>query len=216
MNQALAADFSSVGNSTVRAPGSRRAWRIQVEQADTLLPSANLIKGPSSQAKVRGCNRVTAESCSSITADIVWACGRVRYRRCLGTRPSRVGTAQRRHRVCNHLERPRWQRGKCRRELRAAVGRGVCWCTPLAREHHSDEHLEPLRTREPLLSITASVAFLRLCGIGCSHETGSVGVATCKARARLANSTVVASSGVLYACAVAQCAGAAGLAAAHP
>ncbi len=88
----------------------------------------------------------------AMTVDIVWdggatwASGNVPYGPCLGTRPSRVGTAQRSHRLCDHLERPRRQRGKCRGELRAAVGRGVCWCTPLAREHDGDEHLEPLHT----------------------------------------------------------------------
>ena len=60
--------------------------------------------------------------------------------------PSRIGTAERSHRLCDHLERPRRQRGERRGQLRAAVGRGVCWRTPLAREHHGDEHLKPLHT----------------------------------------------------------------------
>ena len=118
--------------------------------------------------------------------------------------PSRIGTAQRSHRLCNHLERPRRQRGKCHGQLRAAVGSVACWCTPLAREHHGDDHLEPLHTSASV-SITASVAARRLCAIGCSHASGSVGVAT-RARARLDNSTALASSGVLYAYALAKCA----------
>ena len=60
--------------------------------------------------------------------------------------PSRIGTAERSHRLCDHLEQPRWQRGERRGQLRAAVGRGVCLCTPLAREHHGNEHLKPLHT----------------------------------------------------------------------
>jgi hypothetical protein len=55
-----------------------------------------------------------------------------------------VGTTQRRHRVQDHLEWPRWQRGECRCEWRAAADRGICSSMPLAREHHGDEHLEPL------------------------------------------------------------------------
>ena len=59
---------------------------------------------------------------------------------------SRVGTAQRSHRVCDHLKQPRRQRGECRSELRATIGHGIGWPTPLAREHHGHEHLEPLHT----------------------------------------------------------------------
>jgi hypothetical protein len=119
--------------------------------------------------------------------------------------PSRIGTAQRSHRLCDHLEWPRRQRGKCGSQLRAAVGSVVCWCTPLAREHHGDEHLQPLHTSASV-SIAACVAALRPCAIGCSHATGSVGVAI-RARARLDNnSTALASSGVRYAYALVQCA----------
>jgi hypothetical protein len=118
--------------------------------------------------------------------------------------PSRIGTAQRSHRLCDHLERPRRQRGKCRGQLRAAVGRGVCWSTPLACEHHGDEHLEPLHTSASV-SIAARVAALRLSAIGCSHATGSVGVAI-RAWARLDDSTALASSAVRYAYALVQCA----------
>ncbi len=60
------------------------------------------------------------------------------------------------------------------------------------------------------VSITASDTAVRVCAIGCSHATGSVGV-TIRARARPAGSTVLASSGVLYAYTVAQCACAARL-----
>ena len=59
-------------------------------------------------------------------------------------------------------------------------------------------------TRAPIISITASAAALRPCAIGCSHAIGSVGVAI-RARARLDNRRVLASSGVLYASAVVQC-----------
>ena len=85
------------------------------------------------------------------------ASGRVRSGHCLGTRPSRIGTAERSHSLCNHLERPRRQRGKCRGQLRAAVGCGVYWCMPLAREHDGDEHLEPLHT-------SAWVSIILCCG----------------------------------------------------
>jgi hypothetical protein len=54
--------------------------------------------------------------------------------------------AERRQRICDHLERPRRQRGERRSELRAAIGRGIGWQKPFAREHHGDEQLEPLRT----------------------------------------------------------------------
>ena len=70
--------------------------------------------------------------------------------------PSRIGMPERRHRVRDHLEQPRWQRRERRRELHAAVTRAApkqawraplqapCWWSPLARKHHGDEHLEPL------------------------------------------------------------------------
>ena len=118
--------------------------------------------------------------------------------------PSGIGTAQRSHRLSDHLERPRRQRGKCRGQLRAAVGSIVCWSLPLTREHHGDDHLEPLHTSASA-STAACVAALRPCAIGCSHASGSVGVAI-RARARLDISTVLASSGVLYAYAAVRCA----------
>ena len=124
-----------------------------------------------------------------IAVDIVWdgralpASGNVQDGQCLS--PSRVGTAERRHCVRNHLERPRWQRCERRCERRAAV-----WRTPLAREHDGDEHLEPLHadaSRNRLRpSTVASAAALRLCAIACSHATKAVGVAT---RARNADIT---------------------------
>jgi hypothetical protein len=77
---------------------------------------------------------------------------------------------------------------------------------PLAREHHGDEHLEPLQATAPIISITASATALHPCAIGWSHATRSIGAAT-RARARLYyNSTALASSGVLYAYALVQCA----------
>jgi hypothetical protein len=80
--------------------------------------------------------------------------------------------AQRSHRLCNHLERPRRQRGECRGQLRAAVGRNVCRCTPLAREHHGDEHLEPLHAK-------ATVVF---CVCMCVLASARVSVVTSQCR----------------------------------
>ena len=103
-----------------------------------------------------------------MTVDIVWdggatwAAGRVRYGQCLGTRPSGVGTAQRSHRLCDHLDHARWQRGERRGQLCAAAVLCICLCMPLAREHHGDEHLEPLHTSASV-SIAAYVTALRLC-----------------------------------------------------
>ncbi len=67
---------------------------------------------------------------------------------------SRVRTAERHHRVRNHLERPRRKRGQRRSELRATIGgSGIGMPAPLASEHHGDEHLEPSDT--PLQAIAA-------------------------------------------------------------
>ena len=119
--------------------------------------------------------------------------------------PSRVCTAERSHRVCDHLERPRRQRGERRSQLRAAESI-ACWCMPLTREHHGDEHLEPLHTSASV-SIAAGVAALRPCAIGCSHATGSVGAATrAPARGDYTSTALAAFSGVLYAYALVQCA----------
>jgi hypothetical protein len=79
---------------------------------------------------------------------------RVRYGQCLGAPHASACAAQRHHRLRDHLEQPRWQRGERSGQLRAAVGRGIGWPTPLAREHHGDEHLEPLHTSASV-SVTA-------------------------------------------------------------
>ena len=70
---------------------------------------------------------------------------------------------ERRHRVRDHLEQPRWQRGERRGERRATANLCVCQCTPLAREHHGDEHLEPLHAlhADALVSAVALVAVSR-------------------------------------------------------
>jgi hypothetical protein len=116
--------------------------------------------------------------------------------------PSRIGTAQRSHRLCDHFERPRRQRGERRGQPRAAVGSVVFQCTPLAREHHGDEHLEPLHTRAPRYRIRP---VLRPCARARSGARMQPGMAT-RVRARRDNSIVLASSGVLYAYALVQCA----------
>jgi hypothetical protein len=115
-----------------------------------LLPRAHLITGPSARC---------AAATVSLPSGAVLCNGRRRVgrRHNVGVRtravwplpwsPSRVGTAQRSHRLCDHLERPRRQRGERRGQLRAAVGSIACWCMPLAREHHGDEHLKPLQQR---------------------------------------------------------------------
>jgi hypothetical protein len=90
--------------------------------------------------------------------------------------PSRIGMPERSHRVRDDRKHPRWQRRERRGKLRAAAVLCVCQCTPLAREHHGDEHLEPLHAdasrnqRWPLLRSCASAAWrarmracLRLC-----------------------------------------------------
>jgi hypothetical protein len=78
-----------------------------------------------------------------------------------------IGMPERRHRVRDHLEQPRWKRRERRRELHAAATRAApkqAWraplhaqrcCTPLAREHHGDEHLEPLHALHADPSVTA-------------------------------------------------------------
>ena len=58
---------------------------------------------------------------------------------------SRVSTIERHHRIRDQLERPRRKRGQRRSELRATIGRGIGCPTPLATEHHGDEHLKPLQ-----------------------------------------------------------------------
>ena len=80
---------------------------------------------------------------------------------------SRVSTIERRHRVRDHLEQPRWQRGQRRSELRATVGCGirVGMPTPLASEHHGDEHLEPLQAIAAA-SMVAVATVLRVRALG--------------------------------------------------
>jgi hypothetical protein len=79
--------------------------------------------------------------------------------------PSRVGMPERRHRLCDHLEQPRRQRGERRAQLRAGISRAAtketwraprqapCWRTPLSREHHGDENLEPLHADVPVSTV---------------------------------------------------------------
>jgi hypothetical protein len=61
-----------------------------------------------------------------------------------GAISSDIGPAERSGRLCDHLERPRRQRGERRCERRAAVGGRIGLRTALARKHHGDEHVEPL------------------------------------------------------------------------
>ena len=115
----------------------------QVGTAATL--NGTLDRGrPTQGARLQQCPCRVVRFC--IAVDIVWggrapsASGNVQDGRCFS--PSRVGTDERRHRVCDHLERPRWQRCERRSERRAAIGRGIGMPAPLAREHHGDEHLD--------------------------------------------------------------------------
>jgi hypothetical protein len=52
---------------------------------------------------------------------------------------------ERLQRVRDQLERPRRKRGERRTELCATIGPGIGMPTPLAREHHGDEHIESLQ-----------------------------------------------------------------------
>jgi hypothetical protein len=78
---------------------------------------------------------------------------------------SRVSTLERHHRVRDQLERPRRKRGQRRSELGAAVGGGIGMPTPLAREHHGDEDLEPLQAIAAV-SKAAAVTVLRVRALG--------------------------------------------------
>ena len=78
---------------------------------------------------------------------------------------SRVSTIERRHRVRDHLEQPRWQRGQRRSELRATTGRGIGMQTPLASKHHGDDHLEPLQAIAAA-SMAAVATVLRVRAVG--------------------------------------------------
>ena len=78
---------------------------------------------------------------------------------------SRVSTIERHQRVRDHLEQPRRKRSQRRSELRVTIGRGIDWPTPLASEHHGDEHLEPLQALAAV-STAAVVAVLRVRAVG--------------------------------------------------
>jgi hypothetical protein len=75
------------------------------------------------------------------------------------------GTIERHHRVRDLLERQRRKRDQRRSELRATVGRGIGMPTPLASEHHGDEHLEPLQATAAVPT-AAVVAVLRVLALG--------------------------------------------------
>ena len=78
---------------------------------------------------------------------------------------SRVSTIERRHRVRDHLERPRRKRSERRSELRATTGRGIGMQTPLASEHHGNDHLEPLQAIAAA-SMAAVATVLRVRAVG--------------------------------------------------
>ena len=80
-------------------------------------------------------------------------------------RRRRGSTIKRHHRVRDRLERPRRKRSQRRSELRATIGRDISMPTPLAREHHGDEHLEPLQAIAAV-SIAAVVTVLRVRALG--------------------------------------------------
>jgi hypothetical protein len=89
---------------------------------------------------------------------------------------SRVSTIERHHRVRDQLERPRRKRGQRRSELRATIGGcDIGMPTPLAREHHGDEHLEPLQAIAAV-SITAALAVLHLACNGAIMDSCRVAV----------------------------------------
>ncbi len=78
---------------------------------------------------------------------------------------SRVSTIERRHCLRDHLERPGRKRGQRRGELRATTGRGIGMPTPLASEHHGDDHLEPLQAIAAE-SMAAVATVLRVRAVG--------------------------------------------------
>jgi hypothetical protein len=92
---------------------------------------------------------------------------------------SRVSTIERHHRVRDHLERPRRKRGERRSELRAPTGRGIGMPTPLASEHHGDDHLEPHQAScQGGLRSTPTIGTARGAGptasSGCNHDDHGV------------------------------------------
>ena len=121
---------------------------------------------PSSAALYNGRHCVGRRRNVGVRTCAVWPLPKVTLKS-----PSPIGTAERSHRLCDHLEQARWQRGERRGQLRAAVGRGVCWRTPLAREHHGNEHLEPLHTSASE-SITASATPCACARLGVHMQPG--------------------------------------------
>jgi hypothetical protein len=57
------------------------------------------------------------------------------------------------------------KRGQRRSKLRATIGRGIGWPTPLASEHHGDDHLEPLQAIAAA-SMAAVATVLRVRAVG--------------------------------------------------
>ena len=79
---------------------------------------------------------------------------------------SRVSTIERHHRIRDHLERPRRKRAQRRSELRATIGGSdIGMPTPLASEHHGDDHLEPLQAIAAA-SMAAVATVLRVRAVG--------------------------------------------------
>jgi hypothetical protein len=72
---------------------------------------------------------------------------------------------ERHQRVRDELERPRRKRGQRLSELRATIGRRIGMLTPLAREHHGDEHFETLQAIAAV-SMAAEVTMLRVRAVG--------------------------------------------------
>jgi hypothetical protein len=75
-----------------------------------------------------------------------------------------VLSAERRCRISDDLDHARWQRCERRGERCAVTALGNSSYTPLAREHHGDEHLEPLNADATAkLPTAAFVAVSRAC-----------------------------------------------------
>ena len=78
---------------------------------------------------------------------------------------SRVSIIERHHHVRDHLERPRRKRSQRRSEVRATVGSSIFMPTPLASEHHGDDHLEPLQAIAAVsMAVVAKVLRVRALG----------------------------------------------------